>query len=317
MSAISVIKEQSGAVATLDKATMEFMRASKSPNTIRAYGVAFRAFKAWCDLSGLDSLPARPETVALYLSHRAQEGMKASSLAVAQSAIRYIHAGKGFPSPTDSQGVKDTVAGIRRTIGTAQTQKAPATVEAVAAMVSGLGGNMRSSRDKALLLLGMAGAFRRSELVSLDVADLTFTENGLDVLLRRSKTDQESKGALIAIPTGRNVKPVQAVRDWLDMSGITSGPLFRGVLKNGAVTDKRLSGRSVSNLVKEYATRAGLDASTMSGHSLRAGFITSAADRNADINRIMDQSRHTDPRTVRKYIRHADRFRNHAGDAFL
>lgn len=301
----------------LDADTIKLVRASRSENTILAYGNAFSAFCDWCDEKGLDSLPASPEVVATYLAHRAKNGLKASSLAIVVSAIRYCHAGAGLPSPTDHQGVKDTMRGIRRTYGTAQTQKAPATVEAISAMLSGLGNDMKAARDRALLSLGMAGAFRRSELVSLDIEDLTFTENGLDVLLRRSKTDQEAQGATVAIPTGSNLKPVDAVKAWLVKSRIESGPLFRATLKNGVVSENRLTGRSVANIIKGHAERAGLDAKAFSGHSLRAGFITSASDRQADLNRIMDQSRHTDPRTVRKYIRHADRYRNHAGASFL
>ena len=207
--------------------------------------------------------------------------------------------------------------GIRRTIGTAPVQKQPATAERLSAMLAHIPADLHGKRDRALLLLGMAGAFRRSELIGLDVEDLTFTEKGMDVTIRRSKTDQEGQGHLVAIPAGECLKPVAAVKAWLEAAGITSGPLFRPVNKAGRAGDERLSDRSVANIVKAYAGRAGLDLPAFSGHSLRAGFVTSAADRGADINRIMDQTRHTDPRTVRKYIRRAERYKDHAGAGFL
>jgi integrase len=162
---------------------------------------------------------------------------------------------------------------------------------------------MQGKRDRALILLGMAGAFRRSELVALDVEDLAFTDKGLDVTIRRSKTDQEGQGYTGAIPTGESLRPVAAVRASLDAAAITEGPLFRPVNKGGAVSAERLTGWAVAKIVKGYAERAGLDADDFSGHSLRAGFVTSAAERGADLNRIMDQTRHIDPRTMRKYIR--------------
>ena len=158
---------------------------------------------------------------------------------------------------------------------------------------------------------------RRSELVALDVADLTFTEKGLDVFLRSSKTDQEGEGALVAIPAGESLKPVAAVRQWIDAAGMGEGPLFRPIDKAGKISPNRLTDRSVANIIKAYAGRAGFALFDFSGHSLRAGFVTSAADRGADINRIMDQTRHTDPRTVRKYIRRAERYKDHAGAGFL
>ncbi|MBZ9655035.1 site-specific integrase [Phyllobacterium lublinensis] len=163
----------------------------------------------------------------------------------------------------------------------------------------------------------MAGALRRSELVGLNVEDLAETTNGLDVSIRKSKTDQERQGHLVAIPHGQSLKPVSAVQEWLELAGITSGPLFRPVNKSGRVSSERLSDRSVANIVKAYAAKAGLSVADFSGHSLRAGFVTSAADRGADINRIMDQTRHTDPRTVRGYIRRAERYKDHAGAGFL
>jgi len=296
---------------------LALVKASRSENTLRAYRSAMRAFAAWAVEQGVPSLPARPETVAAYLTARMTAGAKAASLAVIVSAIRHSHMQAGLPTPTDNEGVAYVMRGIRRTIGTAQVQKAPATAERVAAMLAHVDSDLRGKRDRALIAFGMAGAFRRSELVALDVADLSFTQEGVDVTIRRSKTDQEGEGVVIAIPYGRNVLPVAAVLEWMEASGIRSGPLFRPLTKGGRVLPSRLTDRSVATIVKSYAEKAGMDPAEFAGHSLRAGFLTSAAERGADLNRMMDQSRHTDPRTVRRYIRRANRYKDHAGDAFL
>lgn len=185
-------------------------------------------------------------------------------------------------------------------------------------MVAHMATDMGGLRDRALVLLGMAGAFRRSELVALNVSDLTFTDHGVDVFLRRSKTDQEGEGYTVAVPNGKSLHPVAAVTVWIEAAKLDGDvPLFCPVNKGGAVSSERLTGWSVAKIVKSYAALAGLDATDFSGHSLRAGFVTSAADRGADMQRIMDQTRHKDPRTVRGYIRRSERYRDHAGSGFL
>jgi integrase len=169
-----------------------------------------------------------------------------------------------------------------------------------------------------LLALGFAGAFRRSELAALDVSNLREDKDGLRVIVRRSKTDQEGRGAEKAIPHGRFIRPVALVREWLDVAGITDGPVFRPVSRLGNVRGaERLTDRSIAEIVKRYADAAGLDASTFGAHSLRAGYITTAAERGADLARSMDQSGHRDPRTVVGYIRRANAFKDHSGSGFL
>ena len=143
-------------------------------------------------------------------------------------------------------------------------------------------------RDRALLLLGFAGAFRRSELVALDVADIAETETGLLVMIRRSKTDQDGEGVTIAIARGDVACPARALREWLDAAGIEAGPIFKPINKAGTVSGERLTDRSVANIVKAHAERAGFDANLFSGHSLRSGFLTSAAARGASIFKMMD-----------------------------
>jgi site-specific recombinase XerD len=172
-------------------------------------------------------------------------------------------------------------------------------------------------RDRALLLIGFGGALRRSELVALDVADCVENEIGLLVTIRGSKTDQERAGATIAIARGDIACPVKALRTWLDAGGIDAGSIFRPINKAGTVRASRLTCRSVANIVKAYAGRAGFDARTFSGHSLRAGFLTSAAGKGASIFKMMDVSRHKSVDTLRGYVRDAELFKNHAGAGLL
>jgi integrase len=172
-------------------------------------------------------------------------------------------------------------------------------------------------RDRALLLVGFGGALRRSELVALDVADIAETETGLLVTIRGSKTDQERAGTTIAIARGDVACPAKALREWLDAARIESGPIFRPIDKGGTVRAFRLACRSVANIVKAYAARAGFDASTFSGHSLRAGFLTSAAGKGASIFKMMDVSRHKSVDTLRGYVRDSELFKDHAGAGLL
>jgi integrase len=224
----------------------------------------------------------------------------------------------GYEPPTDSEAVKAVLAGIRRISGTAPTRKAPATAEALGAMLDCIEGeSVKGKRDRALLLLGFAGALRRSELVALDVADLEETAEGFIVRITRSKTDQEGAGDFVSIPLGSKLLPVKAVKDWLAASGITEGPLFRPIRKGGMAEAERLSDRAVANIIKERAEAVGLDASAFSGHSLRSGFVTSALGAGADVLRVMDQTRHRQVNTLKGYDRRAKAFKQHAGDAFL
>src|SRR5262245_57335119 len=184
-------------------------------------------------------------------------------------------------------------------------------------MVGWAGTDLRGLRDRAILLLGFAGAFRRSELVGLDVTDLEFCTGGLRVSIRKSKTDQEGLGVKIAIARGSTACPVDAVSAWLKASAIIEGPLFRPVTRTQKISDRRLSARAVGQLVKAYARRAGLKAADFSGHSLRSGFLTSAAAHGASIFKMMDVSRHKSVDTLWGYVRDAEMFRDHAGSGLL
>jgi site-specific recombinase XerD len=298
-------------------AAVDLARAEKALSTRKAYGTDFRLFKAWCDARQVAALPAAPETVAAFLAAETGNGTKPSTLARRVAAIRYAHKLAGLATPTDSEAVKATLRGIRRTVGAAKVQKAPAIAAKVRAMVALAPESLKGLRERALLLLGFAGAFRRSELVALDVADIAETGTGLLVTIRRSKTDQDGEGVTIAIARGDVACPVRAVREWLDAASIESGPIFRPINKAGTVAADRLTGQSVANIVKAYAGLAGYDANLFSGHSLRSGFLTSAAAKGASIFKMMDVSRHKSVDTLRGYVRDAELFKDHAGAGLL
>ena len=294
-----------------------FIRSSRAASTLRAYASDWSRFKAWCASRAVSSLPASPGAVALFLTAEAHAGSGASTITRRSAAIRYMHELHRHASPTTDPEVLALVSGIRRTIGARIVQKAPATVDRLVAMLSQCPDTIKGKRDRALLALGFSGAFRRSELVALEVQDIEETEHGLRVLIRRSKTDQEGRGHEIAILRGARLRAVEALRDWLTAASIMSGTVFRRVNKSDRVMAQALAAESVADLVKHYAALAGFDPASYAGHSLRAGFLTSAAEAGADVLRMMDVSRHKKVETVRGYIRRADAFKNHAGAGFL
>ena len=301
--------------ADVEKAA-DLARQEKAKATRRAYRSDFEIFQAWCAGRGVSALPATPETVAAFLACEVERGIRPSTMGRRVAAVRYAHKLAGHRVPTDDERVKATVRGIRRTLGTAPRKKAPATVERVIAMTVGTGDGLKGLRDRALLLLGFAGAFRRSELVGLDCEDIQECETGLRVTIRRGKTDQEGQGATIAIVRGLIACPVEALRTWLDAAGIVTGPLFRSIRKGGKLGG-RLTDQSVVGIVKSHAERVGLDPASFAGHSLRAGFLTSAAQRGASIFKMMDVSRHRSVDTLRGYVRDAEIFKDHAGAGLL
>jgi integrase len=317
---LDVVAENSSAFALLNRAeeaAETFARSEKAASTIRAYMSDAAVFDRWAKTQGLDPFPASPKMVAAFLADEAQRGVKASTLNRRCAAIRYCHKAADFPDPTDHEYVRRVVRGIRRTIGTAQEQKAPATAEIVSAMLSHCPATVGGKRDRAILALGFSGAFRRSELAALMVGDLIEVPEGYRVIIRKSKTDQEGAGQEVAILHGRHIRAVEAVGDWLKASKIESGPVFRPVSRSGNVRPGALTDRSIAEIVKRYAGAIGLKVEDFSGHSLRAGFVTTAAERDVNESRIMDVTRHRDSRTVRGYIRRASMFKGHAGSGFL
>jgi site-specific recombinase XerD len=288
-----------------------------SAATRRAYRGDMAIFSAWCGGRGETAIPASPGAVAAFLASQARGGSSPATLVRRVAAIRYAHRLAGLPAPTDAPEVRTVMRGIKRTLGTAPVQKRPVTAERLSAMLAACPDTLKGKRDRALLALGFAGAFRRSELVALTVADMEVVPDGMRVLIRRSKTDQEGEGREVCIPNGEAVRPVEAVQAWLRDAGISDGPVFRAVDRYGRVGRDGLTGESVAEVVKLYAAAAGLDPADVGGHSLRSGFLTSAAEAGASLERMMDVSRHRKPESVIGYIRRADGFRDHAGAAFL
>jgi site-specific recombinase XerD len=205
---IAVTTGQSIALREAASAASDFARASKSAATRRAYQTDAADFAAWCERHGLEPLPATVDTVAAYLASLARSGLKASTITRRCAGIRYMHRMAGLEPPTSSEAIKAVLAGIRRSIGTSVTRKAPATAETIRAMIEEMPTDLRGLRDRALLLLGFAGAFRRSELVALDVDDIDEGTEGIHVRIKRSKTDQEGAGDFVSIPHGSRLRPV-------------------------------------------------------------------------------------------------------------
>ena len=233
------------------------------------------------------------------------------------ASIRLAHTSAGLEPPTSSEAVKTTLRGIRREIGTAKAQKSPATRERIVEMASRCPDTLRGRRDRAILLMGFAGAFRRSELAALTVDDLEEVEGGLRVHVRCSKTDQEAAGEVVPVIRGNGNCPVAALKAWIEAADITEGPLSRRIAKGGKVLPKGLTPHSIGAIVKRYAGLAGFNVSDFAGHSLRAGFLTSAAENGASVFRMMDVSRHKSVDTVRGYVRRAEEFQDHAGEGLL
>jgi site-specific recombinase XerD len=294
-----------------------FALAEKAASTRRSYRSAFATFASWCSARGLGHMPASVDTCASFLAAQAVAGAKASTIGRKAAAIRYAHKLAGFEPPTNAETVRACMRGIRREIGTAPDRKLPATSDRIADMLRGIPETLIGKRDRALLLIGFAGALRRSELVALNVSDLVDAPDGLRITIRRSKTDQEGVGQTIAIPNGTRLRPVEAVRAWLAAAGITDGPVFREIKKGAKVQARAMSDRNVACIVKAYAERAGLDPAEHSGHSLRSGFLTSGAEAGASIWKLQEVSRHKSVDVLANYIRSADLFKDHAGAAFL
>jgi site-specific recombinase XerD len=294
-----------------------FAENEKATSTRRAYRADFAAFEAWCQSRGLCPLPADPQIVAWHISAIASAALSVSSIGRRLAGIAYAHKLAKEVNPTTAEEVKVVLAGIRRTVGTAPRRKAAATADRVRAMLNACPNNMLGIRDRALLALGFAGAFRRSELVALRVEDLTEVADGFRVLIRRSKTDQTGEGHEIVIPRGLRIRPVEAVQTWLQAAGVSDGLLFRTVHRGGHVRAWGVRGHDVALIVKRYAEAAGLDPLEFSGHSLRAGFATSAAETGASILKIMETTRHKSVDVLASYVRRVDLFKDHAGAAFL
>lgn len=289
-----------------------------SESTKKFYRIDFRIFSQWCLSLDLDPIPAKPETIADFLSSQAMAGIKPATLVRRLAAIKSAHEYQSQPTnPTQHKIVRAVLKGIKRTVGVAPNKKAPITADRLESIISHCDKSLIGLRDKALLLLGFAGAFRRSELVGLTVKDIELTPEGIKITIRKSKGDQEGKGQTIAILNGVRFRVVEWLNKWLHEAHINDGHLFRSIKKGGKISENSLSTRAVSNIIKRYAGRCGLNIDNFSGHSLRSGFITSGAQAGADIFKLMEVSRHKKPETVLEYVRDSKLFENHAGEKFL
>jgi len=298
-------------IAGIGEAVATYLNAAIADNTRRAYRQDLKDFRRWGGV-----VPATAEMLAAFVADRAAT-LSPHSLTRRVVGISRAHTSQGLPDPSKNDLVRTVLRGVRRKNGKPQRQAAPllkADLLSILPLMTGTSG----LRDRALILLGFGAALRRSELVGLDVQDLEFVREGVVIILRRSKTDQEGQGRKIAVPYGRSVAcPVKAVRAWLDAAPITSGPVFRPVGKSGAIGPDRLTAQSVALIVKKYAEAAGLPAATFSGHSLRSGLVTSAAQAGVAVHQIMAQTGHRSVDMVNRYIRDANLFEGNAAAMVL
>lgn len=293
-----------------------YLEAEKSDNTRRAYASDWADFTSWCQRQDVKALPAEPIDVARYLAGLADAGKKTSTIQRRTSAIAAAHKAAGLEPPTNFEGVKAVMRGIRRRVGKRKRKAAPATAELLGLAIAALPATKRGLRDRALVLIGFAGAFRRSELVDIQVNNIERRPRGILVHVERSKTDQEGRGAALPIPNGK-MRAVEALDTWLAAAAITEGPIFRRVDRHGNVGAGALTDRQVARIVKEVCSRVGMDPAVYSGHSLRAGFITSALEAKVDPLKVMQQSRHVKVDTLKEYDRRENDFDHHAGGDFL
>lgn len=295
-------------------------RLARSESTRAAYQSDFAHFKAWCTEQGRLFLPAAPATVELYLAAHADK-LKVSTLERRLVSISRQHQAEGYDTPTGDRKVRETLKGIRREAAlegrAAPRQKAPLVTKKLRSVIDVLDlETLMGKRDKALLLLGFAGALRASEIGQITVADLKDTGSGYLLTIRRSKTDQEGQGQQIAIPLGTNedLCPVRAVKAWLKAAHIKKGPVIRAIDRHGNVAETGLRRWAVGRIIKAAATRAGLDGEAFAGHSLRAGLATSAALNGAPYAKIKQQTRHKSDKVLGRYVRDAELFRDNAAN---
>lgn len=309
----------------------ETLAASKASSTQKAYASDWERFCAFCDARNVEALPAHPDIVALFAHVEAQAGIAPVTIGRRVAAINHHHkeAGMASPSARDAAGVvAQMMAGVRRKYARKKEQKAPAEAEVLSAMLATIeGSGLRATRDRAILAIGMAGAFRRSEIASMHLTELRFEASGVRITIPRSKGDQDAEGQEIAIPEGRFIRPVRLLCDWLEGADLTgpdpetgkprAGPVFRRLTRSDALTESPITDKTVARLVKSCASAAGLDPTLFSGHSLRAGFLTEAASMRANLFKMKDHSRHKSLDTVAGYVRDAAIFDDHAGEKFL
>jgi site-specific recombinase XerD len=305
-------------IKALQEETLLNLQSSKASNTVRAYKSDFKDFGLFCVQNAFKSLPSEPKIVSLYLTYLSTKGSKISTLKRRLVSIGVIHRLKGHYLDTKHPSIIENIMGIKRRKGSIQRGKKPILINHLKKLINVIDEDKNEDitklRDRSIILIGFSGGFRRNEIVSLDYDDLDFVEEGLKIQIRRSKTDQFGEGFVKALPYFDNYKycPVISLKNWIDISKINSGPLFRRFVKGSKLSENRLSDQTVALLIKKYLLLAGIDSKNYSGHSLRSGFATSAAESGAEERSIMAMTGHKSPEMVRRYIKEANLFKNNA-----
>jgi len=302
---------------SLHEETLNNLKNSKANNTLRAYKSDFKDFGAFCARHGFDSLPTEPKIVSLYLTHLSKNS-KISTLRRRLVSISVVHKLKGHYLDTKNPIIIENLMGIKRVKGSIQKGKKPILINHLKAIINIIDqqkiGEIKKARDKTIILVGFGGGFRRTEIISIDHEDLEFVPEGVKITIKRSKTDQFGEGMIKGLPyfSNENYCPVINLKKWLELSNIKSGPIFRRFSKGLTLTKNRLTDQSVVLIIKDYLNLAGIENKNYSGHSLRSGFATVAAESGADERSIMAMTGHKTTQMVRRYIREANIFKNNA-----
>jgi len=302
----------------LHEETLNNLKSSKAINTIRAYKSDFKDFGAFCAKHSFKPLPSEPKIVALYLTYLSGKDSKMSTLRRRLVSIGMMHKLKGHYLDTKHPVIIENLMGIKRTKGSIQRGKKPILINHLKAIINVINEEkieeIKKVRDKAIILVGFGGGFRRTELISIDHEDLEFVTEGVKITLRRSKTDQFGEGMIKGLPYFSNETycPVTHLKKWIKMSNIKEGPVFRRFAKGCSLTSHRLTDQSVVLLIKRYLELAGIENKNYSGHSLRSGFATVSAESGADERSIMAMTGHKTTQMVRRYIKEANLFKNNA-----
>jgi site-specific recombinase XerD len=305
-------------IKALQEETLLNLQNSKANNTVRAYKSDFNNFGLFCAQNGFKSLPSEPKIVSLYITHLSSKGIKMSTLKRRLVSIGVIHKLKGHYLDTKHPVIIENIMGIKRRKGSIQKGKKPLLINNLKKIINVIDEynteNIKKFRDRSIILMGFSGGFRRNEIVSLDYDDLDFVTEGLKISIKRSKTDQFGEGSVKGLPYFDNTQycPVLSLKNWIEISRIRSGPLFRRFSKGTKLSEKRLTDQTVALLIKKYLKIAGIDSKNYSGHSLRSGFATSAAEAGVEERNIMSMTGHKSPEMVRRYIKEANIFKNNA-----
>ncbi|MDA8984959.1 tyrosine-type recombinase/integrase [Candidatus Pelagibacter sp.] len=305
-------------IKALQEETLLNLQSSKANNTVRAYKSDFNDFRLFCAQNGFKALPSEPKIVSLYLTHLSTKNIKMSTLKRRLVSISVIHRLKGQYLDTKHPSIIENIMGIKRRKGSIQKGKKPLLINDLKQIINVIDKDkeeeIKKFRDRSILLIGFSGGFRRNEIISLDYDDLDFVTEGLKINLKRSKTDQFGEGSVKGLPYFDNSQycPVISLKKWIEVSNIGSGPLFRRFSKGSKLTENRLTDQTVALLIKKYLKLAGIESKNYSGHSLRSGFATSAADSGADERSIMAMTGHKSTEMVRRYIKEANLFKNNA-----